>query len=216
MVCPFATAPSLIHSMPCSEFNYEMNAAGNCVLQPGLKPLPSDDAECWEGSDYWYDRTAYRKIPYSTCEGGETLHHGDRHVCPGFKAHGAAFWWTIFLLPFAVTALVAYWFYRRSGMARGYVITLVPSSYLSGIDTTSLMLRTIRLPGDAGGRYRSDSSLLDTVASVPWFLVGLAGITWEYIASSVGSLASQFQTRRGYRNVPVDEDAQILRFEDEE
>jgi hypothetical protein len=98
-----------------------MNSEGECVLIPGLQPLPSDDSECWEGADYWYDRTAYRKIPYSTCEGGLELHHGDKHVCPGFKAHGAGFWWTIILLPFGITALVAYWYYRRSGLARGYV-----------------------------------------------------------------------------------------------
>jgi hypothetical protein len=52
---------------------------------------------------------------------------------------------------------------------------------------------------------------LDTLASVPWYLLGLAGIAWEWVASRV----DRVRPRRGYRHVPVDEDAQILRFEDE-
>ena len=56
---------------------------------------------------------------------------------------------------------------------------------------------------------------MDTLASVPWFLVGLAGIGWEWVASQMDSMGVM-RSRRGYRDVPVDEDAQILRFEDEE
>ena len=57
---------------------------------------------------------------------------------------------------------------------------------------------------------------MSTLASVPWYLLGLAGIAWEYVSSSVDSLTASFHSRRGYRDLPVDEDAQILRFEDEE
>lgn len=55
---------------------------------------------------------------------------------------------------------------------------------------------------------------MDTIASIPWYVVGITGIAYEWVASRVGRFA--FRTRRGYRNVPIDEDAQILRFEDEE
>lgn len=57
--------------------------------------------------------------------------------------------------------------------------------------------------------------MIATLASVPWFLVGLAGIAFEWVAERVQSL-TDVQSRRGYRDLPVDEDAQILRFEDEE
>ena len=77
-----------------------------------------------------------------------------------------------------------------------------------------LVSRTIRLPGD-GRSYRTESDWMDTLASVPWFLVGLAGIGWEWVASRMDSMGVM-RSRRGYRDVPVDEDAQILRFEDEE
>jgi hypothetical protein len=51
---------------------------------------------------------------------------------------------------------------------------------------------------------------------VPWFLIGVIGIAWEHTLTILGSLAAGYRTRRGYRDVPVDEDAQILQFEDEE
>ncbi len=86
---------------------------------------------------------------------------------------------------------------------------------------SSSLNSAIRLPGgDPGLRgyssYSSDSGVLATLASVPWFLVGLGGIAYEWVAERVDSAVVSFQGRRGYRNLPVDEDAQILRFEDEE
>ncbi|KAF8638219.1 hypothetical protein AX17_002368 [Amanita inopinata Kibby_2008] len=174
------------------EFNYVKNGNDECVLVPGTVPLPDDDS-CRNGEDYWYDRTPYRRIPYSSCEGGDTRHLGARHVCPGLKAHGALFWMFVIMIPFAFTALVGYYYYRRGGMARG----------------------TIRLPGDhTRTSYRGDSGVLSTLASVPWFLVGLGGIVWEWATSRFDRVT--LRTQRGYRNVPIDEDAQILRFEDEE
>jgi hypothetical protein len=53
-----------------------------------------------------------------------------------------------------------------------------------------------------------------TLASVPWFVIGVAGIAYEWVYSRADKYL--FRSRRGYRNVPIDEDAQILRFEDEE
>lgn len=121
------------------------------------------------------------------------------------------------VLPFCFTALVGYWYWRRSGLATGYVLFSF-SRVLKGSGTQSVCLfRTIRLPGgDAGYRYSNDSGIVATLASVPWFLVGLAGIAWGWVSSNVESLGDNFRSRRGYRNIPVDEDAQILRFEDEE
>lgn len=78
--------------------------------------------------------------------------------------------------------------------------------------------RTIRLPGSDGPIYTttSDSGPLATLASIPWFLVGLGGIAYESVASQFNTFRARYRARRGYRHVPVDEDAQILRFEDEE
>ncbi|KAG6872853.1 vacuolar protein sorting/targeting protein PEP1 [Termitomyces sp. Mi166 len=176
----------IMETCPCAkvdfecEFNYVKNEADECVLSPGATPLPNDEAEaCKNGEDYWYERTAYRLIPYSSCKDGNRLDRGTPHVCPGFKAHGPFFWLFILLIPFGLTALVGYSYYRRSGLTRGY-----------------------------------QSGFLDTLASVPWYLVGIAGIAWEWIASRTEGVFNR--SRRGYRDLRVDEDAQILRFEDED
>ncbi|KAG6856320.1 vacuolar protein sorting/targeting protein PEP1, partial [Tephrocybe sp. NHM501043] len=170
----------IVSNCPCAkvdfecEFNHVKNDADECVLSPGAVPLPNDEAEgCKNGEDYWLDR-------------------GNRHACPGFKAHGVFFWLFVLAIPFGITALIGYSYYRRSGIARG----------------------TIRLPGDGSSSFRNDSGILDTIASVPWFIVGIVGIAWEWVASRVDGMF--FRSRRGYRDLRVDEDAQILRFEDEE
>jgi len=174
------------------EFNYVKDANDECVLVPGTTPLPNDDS-CSNGEDYWYDRTPYRKIPYSSCVDGYRPDHGPEHICPGFGSKSSWFWFFMLLLPFCFTALVGYYYYRRSGMARG----------------------TIRLPGDASRpAYGGDTGVVATLASVPWFIIGVGGIAYEWVASRLDT--HLFSARRGYRDLPIDEDAQILRFEDEE
>lgn len=108
--------PELIRGI--SEFNHVKNSNDECVLVQGTTSLPNDES-CKNGEQYWYERTAYRLIPYSSCVDGMRLDRGARHVCPGFGAHGVLFWLFIILIPFAFTALVAYYYYRRSGLARG-------------------------------------------------------------------------------------------------
>ncbi|KAJ2911663.1 hypothetical protein MD484_g8748, partial [Candolleomyces efflorescens] len=177
------------------EFNHVKNDKDECVLVPGTKALPDDDS-CKDGEEYWYERTPYRIIPYSSCTEGIRPDRGTAHRCPGFNSRSGWFWMFMLLIPFAFTSLVGYYYYRRSGLARG----------------------TIRLPGgDAGrGPLRSsgESGVLDTIASIPWFIVGIAGIAVEWVSSRLDTTA--WRAQRGYRNVPIDEDAQILRFEDEE
>ncbi|KAF8523369.1 Oligoxyloglucan reducing end-specific cellobiohydrolase [Hysterangium stoloniferum] len=188
-------ANRLVHNCTCTdsdfecEFNHARDADGKCVLAAGLTPLPNDDGDCRLGEDMWYERTAYRKIPYSTCQGGPRPDHGAEHVCPGPKSYGWFFWFSVIVIPFAFCGLVGWWYTKKSGLARG----------------------TIRL-SDRRGAFHMDSGPLATLASVPFFLLGLAGIAWEYVASRLPAVRS----RRGYRTVPVDEDAQVLRFEDEE
>jgi hypothetical protein len=173
------------------EFNYMKDHNDDCVLVPGTTPLPDDDS-CSNGEEYWYERTPYRIIPYSSCEDGQRPDRGTQHVCPGFKSKGSLFWFFMLILPFGFTALVGYYYWKRSGLARG----------------------TIRLPGDTRRSPfgSQDSGMMATLASVPWFIIGVGGIAYEWVASRLQGLGAQ----RGYRHVPIDEDAQILRFEDED
>ncbi|KAF5354534.1 hypothetical protein D9758_011247 [Tetrapyrgos nigripes] len=170
--------PEVQDNCPCTEtdfeceFNYVRNSNNKCELVPGMQPLPDDpDSQCASGADYWYERTAYRKIPYSSCEGGDTRDHGLAHPCSDTGGHSWLFWCTVILILVAFTGLVGMWYYRKSGMARG----------------------TIQLPPDD--------------PSFPW---------WNRLRLGRISLSFGYSTRRGYRNLPADEDAQILRFHDEE
>lgn len=118
------------------------------------------------------------------------------------------------LIPVSFAGLVGFWYYRKGGYHRGCVSHFTGTVPLA--DHRSIC-RAIRLPGgETGPRYSGDSSVLDTIASVPWFLLGVAGIAYEWVAEKVGSTVVQLRGRGGYRHLPVDEDAQILRFEDEE
>jgi hypothetical protein len=219
------------HPTLLSEFNYIKNDKDECVLVPGTTPLPNDDSVCKKGEEYWYERTPYRLIPYSSCEGGTRLDRGTAHRCPGVKSKSGWFWMVMLVLPFGFTALVGYWYYRRSGMARGCVIfyflleggvgMMLTVIFLFSLSLSLSLLglyRTIRLPGGdnraPGSTFGSGSGVLDTLASVPWFLVGMAGIAMDWLSSKLDEGMSR--SRRGYRNVPIDEDAQILRFEDED
>ena len=125
----------------------------------GLQPLSNDDS-CKGDDDYWYERTAYRKIPHSSCEGGVRLDRGSPHICPGFRAHSAFFWIMVFLLPFGFTSLIGYWYYRRSGMARGCVFY----SYLcSPSDRRASLLRFSFL-----ARFSCQVITLTAGVQVPW------------------------------------------------
>ena len=103
-----------------SEFNHVKNSNDECVLVQGTTPLPDDDS-CTNGDSFWYERTPYRLIPYSSCVDGYRPDHGTKHVCPGFGSKSGWFWLFMILIPFVFTALVGYYYYRRSGLARGWV-----------------------------------------------------------------------------------------------
>ena len=96
----------------------------------GLSPLASDDT-CRNDEEFWYERTPYRKVPISSCEGGTRLDRGTEHRCPGLRGHGFFFWLFVLMVPFMFTALIAYWYYRRMGLARGSVDVFPPLSSLS-------------------------------------------------------------------------------------
>ena len=58
---------------------------------------------------------------------------------------------------------------------------------------------------------------MDTIASIPWFLFGVAGVAYAYITSiRIPYVTDRLRSRRGYRNVAIDEDAQVLRFADDD
>ncbi|KAJ7145743.1 signal sequence binding protein [Mycena epipterygia] len=91
------------------EFNYYKNAEDECVLTPGTSPLPSEEL-CQDDAEYWYERTAYRKIAFSSCEDGERLDRGPRHSCLRSNSH-TGFWFFVLLAAVLAVAFVGYWYY---------------------------------------------------------------------------------------------------------
>lgn len=185
-----------------SEFNYRRNAKGDCVLVDGAQPLEAEKTCAWN-EPFWYDRTAYRKVPHSKCEGGLQLDKGARHVCPGHSTRGGLFWATMATLPFGIAALGAVWWSRRrSGGGKG----------------------RIRLPepGEPGR-----SGIVEFLVSVPWFAIGLVGVVAEKVRDlEVPWLSERLRRSRrgggagaaGYRSLRLDDslDAELLGDYDDE
>lgn len=135
-----------------SEFNYERNTEGNCVPIPDTTPLPPDDS-CPADAEYWYERTAYRKIPYSICQGGDCIDQGSAHQCPGLKGHSGLFWLFVLVIPFGFAALIGYYYYRKSGMARG----LVSCSSFHSLPANFPVSEQFASPGETKDHYMQET-----------------------------------------------------------
>ncbi|WRT68442.1 uncharacterized protein IL334_005418 [Kwoniella shivajii] len=171
------------------EFNYRRDASGNCVLVDGALPLSLDTEyeQCDGSTDYWYERTEYRKIPYSSCEGGERPDRGKRHDCPGLILRGGLgglFWGSVAIIPFA----------------------------FAGLAGCSIRLGDHRAFGDDSPA----AGVLSVVASVPVFLIAITQEGWAWVTRKVPFLDDLFARRTPYRSVPIDDDAEVLgNYEDE-
>ena len=171
-----------------SEYNYKRDSRGKCVLVEGAEPLEAEKT-CPVNEPFWYDRTNMRKIPHSKCEGGLQLDKGSRHVCPGHAARSGFFWATIAVLPFGIAALAAIWWTRRrtGGGGKGRIRLSEP------------------------GESTRSSAVVDLLASVPYFVVGMAGALLEKVRELPWIRDRLRQNRRGgYRNLRLDLDAELL------
>ena len=151
----------------------------------GAQPLPDDDS-CPEDEEFWYERTAYRKIPKSSCEGGNRPDRGAKRPCPGFRAHSTGFWLTIFFIPFGFTALIAFWYYRRSGYRRGYANYI----WIISLDIDLPSVRSaypIGMPSQIPARCQLSSRSRGS----SWVLLVLHGATWSSFRSSLDPSSAQ-------------------------
>jgi hypothetical protein len=181
---PQRNTSSVADIAPCSEFNHVRNAKGECVPIQGASKL-DNEAQCAWGQDYWYEKTAYRKIPHSSCKGGKTLDQGRRHACPGSGARGFFFWAMVLAIPAILAGLFATWWSRRRA-------------------------GQIRL-GEP--MFDTEEGWLGTLQSIPFFIIGVAGAAWArlqeihipYISDKLGS-----RNRTGYTYRALDDDAALL------
>ena len=185
------------------------------MLVDGATALSANTQEeqCNGMEAYWYERTPYRKIPFSSCEGGDRPDRGKQHACPGLiggKGVGAFFWGTIAIIPFAFAALGGWWWFKKGGRTSGWVhLKLIASS--SGVTAN---FRSIRL-----GEHRAfggDSDLVSTLTSV--FYVVRSGLQegWAWVERKVPFIEGLFSSRTPYRSLPLDDDAEVLGAYDDE
>ncbi|UZJ55856.1 hypothetical protein CBS101457_005176 [Exobasidium rhododendri] len=214
---------SIVRNCTCTARDFECNYgylpdpsdSSKCVAYQGVIPLAADadqEIQCRD-SDYWYERTSIRKVPHSSCEGNR-LDQGTRHACSR-KSHGFLYWLSLICLPFGLAGLVGIWWNQREQRRRN---------------------GAIRLGG--GPSSSSDSKFVDTLASLPYFAVGVAGEVWGTVLNMAervpflrrtfnlgGSGSRGDSSFGGYRTLrasnnevgPAEEDAEILRnYEEEE
>lgn len=104
------------------DYNFERQTDGSCKLVAGLEP-PNPAAICEKDNNAveYYEVTGYRRIPLSTCEGGQDLEYTARtHPCPGKEQDyerkhgisGAGLFFAI-VLPILAAAGVGYWVWKN-------------------------------------------------------------------------------------------------------
>lgn len=68
--------------------------------------------------------------------------------------------------------------------------------------------RSIRLGEHRPFSGGEGSDLLSTVASVPYFLIGVSQAGWAWLERKVPFLEGLFSRRTPYRQVPIDDDGE--------
>lgn len=103
------------------DFNYERQPGGTCALVPGL-PKPDNKKLCEQDKNRveYYEPTGYRRIPLTTCEGGQELDKSTPIPCPGKedefkKKHSASGVAIFFGVIFAIGLAggIGYWVYNN-------------------------------------------------------------------------------------------------------
>ncbi|PHH65508.1 hypothetical protein CDD81_2288 [Ophiocordyceps australis] len=103
-------------------YNYELDAHGQCSLVAGLDAL-SGPQWCAQhpNATSWFEPTGYRKVPLSTCRGGNELDKTSaEHPCSGHedefhqqhRTSPLALFFAI-TIPFALAAAAGYYVYRN-------------------------------------------------------------------------------------------------------
>jgi photosystem II stability/assembly factor-like uncharacterized protein len=218
-LCPYPCSMKMTNL--ASDYNFEPQSDGSCKLVPGL-PLPDAEAICRADPDrieYW-EPSGYRRVPQSTCMGGDEFDHVKTKPCPHKekeyeKKHGISGVGLFFaiVIPIAVAGGIGYYAYTRwdgkfgqirlgegtSGshewLSRDSLLVTVPIAIIAGVVAVGRALPLLAM-----SIWRSASGYVR--------LGGSRGYSRPY--ASRGSFAA----RRGdYTSVVEDED-ELLGVED--
>ena len=105
-----------------SAYNYELDNHGQCVLVRGFQPL-SGSEWCKQHSNAtsWFEPTGYRRVPLSTCDGGNELDKtSTEHPCTGYeeeferkhRTSGIVIFFAV-VIPCALAGFIGWYVYRN-------------------------------------------------------------------------------------------------------
>lgn len=125
---------TIVRNCTCSrqdyecDYNYQRLGDGTCELVPGYEP-PDHSQVCENKNIHtFFEPTGYRKIPLSTCEGGQELDHIVEQPCPGFedeyaRKHGLGGFAMFFIILISIAGAggIGYWVWdqynKRGGLS---------------------------------------------------------------------------------------------------
>ncbi|KAH8832167.1 hypothetical protein DL96DRAFT_1678366 [Flagelloscypha sp. PMI_526] len=113
----YSSCPCIDDDFEC-EFNHfrSPNTTRECILHEGAEPLPDDKTYLLNG-EYWFERTPYRKISYSSCQGGSRLDRGPAHKCvyatSPFMWREKLSWWLLSFISLIMSLCLVTWWYGR-------------------------------------------------------------------------------------------------------
>ncbi|GAB7364948.1 hypothetical protein MBLNU230_g5733t1 [Neophaeotheca triangularis] len=177
------------------DYNFERQADGSCRLVPG-EALPNPLDQCKKNPDReeYYDITGYRRIPLTTCQGGQELDFTSRsRPCPGHEEgfrrkhaiSGSGLFFAI-VLPIAAAAGVGYWVWRNWDGKFGRIqLGAADSSSYSPLGGNGVSLGSSAFDRDAPWvKYPvlAISGLVAVVAALPM----VAGSLWRTAKQRLG------------------------------
>jgi Sortilin, neurotensin receptor 3, C-terminal len=110
--------------MCISDYNYELTTDNTCALVPGEESLdPVQVCKDDPNRMSYFDSQGFRKIPISTCHGGEVgRYFGEEKPCPGHEPEfadaqpglrGFGLFVVAFVIPVVAAGGVGYWIWTR-------------------------------------------------------------------------------------------------------
>ena len=197
-----------------------------CKIVEGFKPLDHKQA-CFDDPSLksYFKPEGYRKIPISTCEGGEEKRFlGQEAPCPGHepdfaKDHpstglsGITFFVVVIVLPILAAVGIGYWVwtqYQSGGVGFGRIRLGDASPTGSAFDADRPW---VKYP------VAVFSGLVAVLATVPLVI----GVSWRFIRGSFGGSSRRYTSRQSfargrgdYAIVDPDEDELLGDDDDEE
>ncbi|EMC93590.1 hypothetical protein BAUCODRAFT_26843 [Baudoinia panamericana UAMH 10762] len=207
------------------DYNYEKQSDGSCRLVPGLPP-PDAAAICKTDKNIkeYYDVTGYRRIPLTTCEGGQELDYTARtRPCPGWEEDyerrhgiGAVGLFFAIMLPIGAAAGVGYWVWRNWDGKFGRIRLGGDGPGLGGYSAFDREAPWIKYP------VMALSAVVAVIAAMPMVL----GSLWKAVSTRLGrsgggytrpyTSRNSFQRARGDYAITDQDEGELLGEESDE